>query len=124
MRMKWRSTNFVRRRRNVNPLVRDKYVKVMADYGACGIWEKSGCMANLEDLPVDPQVIFDLGQWQYWFEARRSEDEINSLDRFVDFGERIARDIKRELPDWQVEYFDEREGKVVHRYWIWLNKKS
>lgn len=103
-----------------NALVRDKWVRVMADFCANGIWEKSGCAASLSDLPVHPDTIFTLGAWQHWHDARKHDVPISNLEHFSALGRAIVWDIKRQLPDWTVIYHDEITGGDVVLGKLWL----
>lgn len=105
-------------------LIADKHVKVMADYAATGIWTKTGSMAALADLPVDPNVYFQLGHWQHWFEARPNMEEIPYISGFVRYGLGIAREIRRQLPGWTVEYFDEQSGRALIEVRLWFDSKE
>lgn len=118
----WRA--IVKNKDRVNRLAQDKWVRVMCDFSASGIWTKSGSSASLNDLPVDNETAFMLGVWQSWFEQRHSEDPIPSLDRFVSYGWRIVWDIKEQLPDWTVVYFDEKRGENLIGFRLWLRRSE
>ena len=85
----------------------DKWIRVMCDFAATGLWSKSGSLASLGDVPISPDTFFRLGVWQHWYESRRHDEPINSLDKFVAYGLAIAKDIKAQLPEWVVIYHDE-----------------
>jgi hypothetical protein len=91
----------------------DKYVKVMAEWCSDSVWTREGVMMDINDLPVSNKVIYHLGQWAYWHDARRYDDPIPAIDRFVAYGRRVAAAVKHDLPDWTVEYYDEQKQEIV-----------
>ena len=102
-------------------MIDDRYVCVMADYSATGIWRKSGAMASLRSLPVDAETIFQLGQWQFWHDNRHSDNDILNLDHFVQFGWGLVWAIKHQLPDWTVVYWDEKHRQRLIAVRLWLS---
>jgi hypothetical protein len=108
--------------RGENILARDKWVKVMADFSAVGIWQKSGSMAMLEDLE-DAHAVFMLGGWQNWYEMRHSDDPIQGIDKFVRYGWNIVWEIACQNPDWTVVYFDEKHHESLIGIKLWLRFK-
>ncbi|MFZ5735517.1 MAG: hypothetical protein ACOY6K_01365 [Pseudomonadota bacterium] len=92
------------------PPFADRWVRIMCDYSAEGVWDKQGRSVSAEDLPVPSDIHRMLLGWQEWYEAADSTD----ADRLpfdgaahAAFGLYIARRVKRALPDWTVIYFDE-----------------
>lgn len=99
-------------------LADDKWVRVMCDYCADGLWAKDGCAVSSDELPVSRGTRALLREWQDWFEAFSesyipAEERTKSFDvaAFSDFGKIIAHKIKDELPDWTVIYFDEAKSE-------------
>lgn len=92
----------------------EKWVRVMCDYSAEGLWAKDGCAMDIESLPVSRSVCFDLGAWQAFYEHQPTQEPMpeKELKWFSVRGLVIAKAIKTELPDWTVIYFD--EGKIRH----------
>lgn len=92
-----------------------KYVKVKWDYYTLGIFDDEGCPAGLEDLPVDETIWVRLLDWSQRYQ-RMAEDAFHDdtpqtgLLVFGYEGFVIACDIKRALPDWQVDYFNRSGG--------------
>jgi hypothetical protein len=97
-------------------LADDKWVRVMCDYSADGLWAKDGCSVGPEELPVSDALKARLRAWQDAYETfegfetymhapvLRDSDECRY---FAAEGLAIAKAIKQELPDWTVIYFDE-----------------
>jgi hypothetical protein len=98
----------------------DKWVRVMADYGSCGLWAKDGCGVGDDELPVSDEIKERLRKWQHWFDDEHPDFDV---EKFSDEGRDIAHIIKAALPDWTVIYFDEaRSGNVPRldfEYEIW-----
>lgn len=95
--------------------VEDKYLKVMADYCAEGLWTRSGSISPY-DIPLSDDLREKLVAWNWWYDmgydVRMLEQNVGSefdLAEFVAQGLDLARQLKRELPDWHIYYFDEAE---------------
>lgn len=90
----------------------DKWVRIMADYGSSGIWERGGASVEDSELPISDALKGRLFAWCIWFES--SEYYLPKTDRTAPFdakafateGLAIAREIKAALPDWTVIYRD------------------
>lgn len=78
-----------------------KWVRVMADYCADGIWGKDGAGVPADDLPVPAALKDRLAAWQDAFDS----DDIREPEFSIE-GLLIAQEIKKALPDWTVVYFD------------------
>lgn len=110
-------------------MTEEKWVRVMFDYSSSGIWEKSGCMMDDEDLPVTLELreriskwvrLYDSHAWEAQSLSQNLEDEIDFSDETFtrldeltklcedDFNEgvKIAIEIKSQLPDWTVKIFN------------------
>lgn len=93
----------------------DRWVRVMCDYGAGGLWVKSGEAIWPIDLPVSNETRDRLAKWQDWFEECPPDGRPSQFDvvAFSAEGLAIAKAIKAELPHWTVIYHDEsRRGPV------------
>lgn len=91
-------------------LHREKWVRIMADYGAEGIWDKRGFSREPESIPLSCELSTRVYAWQDWYD-RQCTDYLpeNQLDvvAFAAEGLAIARAVKAALPDWTIIYFDE-----------------
>lgn len=93
----------------------DKYVKIMADYCSDAIWAKDGCGELLDELPISEGLKGLLARWQRKYDLEcddylpKSERRTPEFDKkeFSLEGLKIAMDVKKELSDWTVVYFDE-----------------
>jgi hypothetical protein len=108
-----------RRPREVSGLVANKWVRIMCDYSADGVWARNGGGAMLEDLPVSADLRARIRAWQDWYEKYSYPDFSNAplgfdIDAFSIEGLAIANAVKAELPDWTVVYHD--EAKAAPRY--------
>lgn len=87
------------------------WVKGMADYSSCGLWDSRGVHWDDSDLPVSDELKARLRKWCDWYE--RNDDYLPEPTTQFDYkafsaaGLLIAKAIKAELPDWTVTYFDE-----------------
>ena len=94
-----------------------KWVRILADSSADGVWEKGGGATTADALPVSVALIQRIREWQAWYD--RDEDNWGlfrgDVAAFSAEGLAIVRAVKAALPDWTVVYFDEaaseRAGK-------------
>ncbi|MDO9709847.1 hypothetical protein [Paracraurococcus lichenis] len=95
-------------------LAEARWVRIMVDYCADGVWHPDGCAGHAEELPVDAGLIARIRRWQEWYDTE-SKDYLPPEERTGQFdlaafaaeGLAIARAVKAALPDWTVIYFDE-----------------
>lgn len=86
----------------------EKWVRIMADYSADGIWSKDGCGCDIEELPVTQELRNRILTWSLAYEYTDSVRPSRVPPQFwVYEGLEIARAVKCQLPDWVVIYFDE-----------------
>lgn len=91
-------------------LQREKWVLIMADFGAEGVWDKRGYSREPESLPISADLMARIYTWQAWYDRECTNYlPVNELDvvAFAAEGLAIARAVKAELSDWTVIYFDE-----------------
>ena len=94
----------------------EKWVRVMCDFAAEGLWAKDGAGISMDELPLSREIKQRLLEWQDWFERdceaylppEKRESNFDTA-AFSKEGLEIARAIKSELPDWTVIYFDENK---------------
>lgn len=102
---------------NHNSLTSLKWVRIMCDFSATGVWDKDGCSCALEELPVTPIVKIMIEGWQAWYECSIGCAETKWFDpkAHAAFGLFVARLVKSDLPEWTVIYFDESsaEGETL-----------
>lgn len=90
---------------------REKWIRVMCDYSAEGVWAKGGGGTSPHYLPISIPLIARILHWQYVFETLGiGLRPVNRrpLIRWAKEGLAIAIEMKRQLPDWTVIYHDER----------------
>lgn len=93
----------------------ERWVRVMAEILAPGLWDVSGCARFPEDLPVSAELVSRIEHWQAWHDAldRRNTGVPHPhfweqcagmpIASFNAEGRAIARALKAELPpDWTV----------------------
>lgn len=94
--------------------VEDKYLKVMCDFCAEGLWTSKGAISPYS-LPLSEDLQEKLVAWNWWYDLgfdnpQKMTGEIEfNLSEFVAQGLELAQQLKRELPDWTIYYFDEAE---------------
>ncbi|MDE2577990.1 MAG: hypothetical protein KGL46_04215 [Hyphomicrobiales bacterium] len=96
-------------------LNREKWVRVMCDYYAEGVWDAAGRACSAQNLPVSQDIRNMLLGWQAWFDWHDPAPPSARVGQFDHaahnaFGLFIARRIKEALPDWTVVFFDELKG--------------
>lgn len=97
-----------------NTLVAHRWVRIMCDYCADGVWDRDGAGCMLHDLPASPGLLERIREWQNLYERKDCDDlviEWEHCHRFSEEGLAIARAVKAELPDWTVVYYDETAGE-------------
>jgi len=102
----------------------DKYLRVMADYSSTGLWNKDGSNVDVGDYALSPETVKALSDWCDLYET--NDDYLEESDRkhpmfdlqaFSAQGLDVAKAIKRDLPDYNVIYFDEFKLTTVRRTW-------
>jgi hypothetical protein len=101
-------------------LTDDKWVRIMADYCAEAIWDREGASESIEKLPVSAGLRAALVGWQLWYDHDCPHDGTSWPDSatFSAVGQELAKAVKRELPEWEVIYFNEsrvQNGRVQDR---------
>lgn len=79
-----------------------KWVRIMNDYSASGVWGKDGAAYEPSDLPLPADLQDQILAW-----AEEWEAEETSVGEMTNKGLAIAKAVKAELPDWTVVFFDE-----------------
>lgn len=91
-----------------------KYVKLMPDYCSSGLWTINGAMMEWSSLPVSEELKDRIHLWVSDYDQNNptfDDDEVDPDVFDIGFhsaqGVELAKEIKRELPDWTVVYFNE-----------------
>ena len=92
-----------------NALVADKWVRIMADSCADGVWAEGGGFCSADQLPISAALIERIRAWQDWYDRDENDWGLfkGDVQAFSQEGLVIARAVKSALPDWTVVYFDE-----------------
>jgi hypothetical protein len=104
-----------------NLLIAHKWVRILADSSADGVWAKDGCGTCADHLPVPPELIERIRAWQAWYDRDENDWGLFKGDvaAFSAEGLAVARAVKAVLPDWTVVYWDdaawEQDGKDKER---------
>lgn len=89
----------------------ERWVRIMADTAAEGVWDCRGTSGCADELPIPADLVERLLRWQVWYDRSEADeggfDPAFDLDAFSAEGLAIAHAIKAALPDWTVLYFDE-----------------
>ncbi|WP_134727080.1 hypothetical protein [Paracoccus luteus] len=108
-------------------LAAERWVRVMCDYGADGVWAKGGFAVHPADLPISDDLAVRILEWQYRHDNWRTlQDNAEHpvyiedappdvLEPFAGEGFLIALVVRRQLPDWTVVYRDERRRVPYER---------
>jgi hypothetical protein len=105
----------------------ERWVRIMCDYSAEGVWHKDGSGDSAAELPVDAALIERILRWQAWYET--ALDENFDVDAFSAEGLAIAKAVKAALPEWTVVYFDEARADLdaprdTYEYEIHADQKT
>jgi hypothetical protein len=84
-----------------------KWVRIMADYCAEPLWGPDGTMQYLDELPISADLRARLAAWEDWFDLHSLDNPDFDRAAFSQAGLELACDVKAQLPDWTVIYFDE-----------------
>ncbi len=96
--------------------LKDKWVRILADFCADPVWEKGGGNADLADLPVSTELSILLDAWAVRYSRFADKPDFN-IQEHSDRGLALARQVKEELPEWTVIYLDEaRAMEVSHEH--------
>jgi hypothetical protein len=104
-------------------MLKTKWVRVMCDHGAEGVWDRLGRCECLEAIPVSIFVREMIMGWQAWYEFSDEDMGDPNYKHFWDvkafsaMGRCIARKIKEELPDWTVIYHDQEKAENMRPGW-------
>ncbi len=96
------------------PFVEERWVRIMCDFSAEGVWHRNGAAGSLEGLPLSVGLQTMIRIWQAWYELSDLSDaasaEVFDVAAHAAFGLCIARMVKRQLPAWTVVYHDENRS--------------
>lgn len=96
----------------------DRWVRIMCDFAADGVWDKDGLSRCADELPLHFTILDMIRGWQEWYEFSDRADSGYppfDLEAHSAFGLFIARMVKRALPDWTVVYYDEHKAASLGR---------
>ena len=96
-----------------------KYVKIMADYLAEGVWDHEGACLSIADVPLHATLQLEITDWQATYD-RTGMDEDFDVVGFSVQGLALAREVKRQLPEWTVMYFDEAYAGTGQNRTVWF----
>ncbi len=94
-----------------------KYVKLMPEYCATGVWNEDGSV--MEIIPGSPALAAKIAAWNTEYDVDNlMYDGDHSFDIISHSaaGLKLALELKAELPDTTVIYFDESQ--------LWQHKRS
>jgi hypothetical protein len=84
----------------------------MADWDSPPIWDKQGIGTPTDWLPVAADLVQALEDWVYEYSNRSPFEQDSKFDerQHAAKGLELARQVKRQLPDWTVIFHDDRIG--------------
>jgi len=103
---------------DVDKIATDRWIRVMCDFSADGVWDREGCDASPDDLPISTALKTRIYAWQEDFETLDPMDgpvDPEHFAQFVDEGFQIAIEMKIRLPDWTIIYHDDGRAQELHR---------
>jgi len=83
----------------------DKYLKIMCDYTAEGVWTRRGATSPYL-LPLSDELREKLVDWNGIFDIGLEESGL-TWEQFNAMGLDLAKQVKKELPDWTIYFYDE-----------------
>ena len=92
-----------------------RWVRIMCDSLAEGVWDIEGRGCTVEALPVPEPLRQQILTWQDDFDALEDlifEGETVDWSQFAQTGLEIAREVKKALPDWTVIYHDQIKAQA------------
>jgi hypothetical protein len=96
-----------------NLLVKYKWVRIMCDYSADGLWDRDGSANTVDELPVSEDLKQRIRTWQESYDAIDDDPwkqpPVTDWSEFAKVGLEIAKSVKLNLPDWSIFYFDEQK---------------
>lgn len=99
-------------------LKKEKYIRVMFDYNTSALWDKDGLNCEYGDFPISIKLTNAFKQWtdtmdkKLWYWDSSSKEGLKGVDEnvIIDLaaeGKTLAIELKRELADWTIVYFDD-----------------
>ncbi|MDO8416443.1 MAG: hypothetical protein Q7S87_09555 [Agitococcus sp.] len=85
-----------------------KWLRVMGDHEACGLWLKRGGEADISKVPLSPALKERL---KIWAKDYPYVEANQGTAAYTAEGLAIAQLIKAELPAWTIVYFDEEAAE-------------
>lgn len=114
-------------------LAAERWIRVMCDYSADGVWARNGAATLPAFLPISIALTARILAWQEVYETFEPwEVEVDPVKwaAWAAEGLAIAIDMKRQLPDWTVVYHDDTRGppqtpgvpwdEIIERYRPWF----
>jgi len=85
----------------------------MADYCSDGLWDEGGA-TDAEYIGLSPVLAQKIKEWHDLYDRRSCYDPLPiSVKQFDERAMALAKEIKKELPDWTVECWSEEVSKNI-----------
>lgn len=85
-------------------------ILVQADFGASGMWVNGRCVSDPTYIGVSEELSARFEKWIRHYE-RQLDDKPFDWATFSARGRKLAIELKRELPEAEIFYFDEERNK-------------
>lgn len=88
----------------------EKYLRIMPDYYATGVWNFDGINCRYSKFPLSAYTVSLIEVWVEWYNWQDSvTDEFRKCteEQFLTLGNLIFERAMAELPDYTIEYFPE-----------------
>lgn len=103
----------------------DKYLRIMFDWESTGVWNDGACIP-LEWVPVSESTKNLVKEFQNGLNKQRiimdeddvlTDDEEKEIDYYSQLGLDAAIAIKKELPDWKIEIYNDGQYDLPFDMW-------
>lgn len=83
-------------------MLAEKYVRVMCDFFADGVWCSKGVCYSTDDLPISDELKEMIKEWQADYDANFNLEDESQYEIHDDHRNKIVRLMRKELPDWTI----------------------
>jgi hypothetical protein len=91
----------------------EKYLKVMADHSAPTLWGEDGVGLDTTDFPaISKELQADLEAWGNDYDVKlyphwSSQPNAKEIEEFNNRGEALVARLRKELPDYKIDFYKE-----------------
>ncbi len=90
-----------------------KWVRIMCDFCAEGVWNIEGESICANDLPIEDDLLARILRWQFNYDVKADDSEGSFDFKLHDAeGLAVAYAVKLQLPEWTVIFFEEAKARL------------